>query len=292
MIVRSAVSRFVSPLRYPGGKRQLTAFVAHLIGRQPKPPTRYIEPFAGGAGVALGLLIGEHVDEVLLNDLDRGVAAFWRAVFQRTDDLIGVIRSTATSIEEWHVQRDRYVTGCADDLELGFATFFLNRTNRSGIIGARPIGGLGQSGAWSMDARYNKEDLVGRIQRIARYRSRVMVCEEDGIDVARREVQNADTFVYADPPYLERGGELYLNALGWTDHARLAAYLRGASGWLVTYDSDPRVPGELYPGLRCAVFDISHTAARQHVGREHAVFSNSLHIESLIGLGRCASYVA
>jgi DNA adenine methylase len=279
--------RYLSPLRYPGGKARLATFVGDLISDQQKPLTRYVEPFAGGAGVGLHLLYQEYVDEIVLNDLDPGIAAFWRAVFNDSSLLVERVRATEPSIEEWYRQREIHAAAKdADPFDLGFATFFLNRTNRSGIIGARPIGGLDQTGKWLIDARYSAEELAARIEHLAGYATRVTITEMDGVDLAADQLQDSSAFVYADPPYLSAGDDLYLNALAWADHVRLAMLLRESDRWLLTYDADDRVPNELYPGLRCAAFDLAHTATKARIGREFAVFSDDLLIESLDGLGR------
>lgn len=279
-------NRYLSPLRYPGGKARLGRFIAQLIASQPRHAVQYVEPFAGGAGAALRLLFDEHVEQVVLNDLDPGIAAFWRILFQHTDELVQRIRACPVTIEEWHRQREIYLTQSTDDLELGFATLFLNRTNRSGILNARPIGGLEQAGKWRVGARFNADRLIARIRLIARYATRVTIYEEDGIAFVRRYLHDRRSFIYLDPPYLGKGGDLYLDTLEWADHARLAKTLRAAGSWFLTYDADSRVPKQLYRGLRCAVFGIAHTAQVQHVGREYAVFAESLHVPSLDGLGR------
>ena len=282
----SAAARYLSPLRYPGGKGRLAAFVGQLMQAQPGRPTRYIEPFAGGAGVALRLLFDEYVDEVVLNDLNRGIAAFWRSVFGDTDALRERVNACHLTIEEWHRQREIYVCGTADDLDLGFATFYLNRTNRSGILNARPIGGLAQTGQWRMNARFDRAKLTQRLRVLSRYASRVTVCDENGTDLIERVLKDRGCFIYADPPYLVQGDDLYLDTLDWTDHRRLARVLReGHTGWFLTYDADPRITEHLYAGLRCAEFRTSHTAATQRVGREYAVFARGLMVHSLDGLG-------
>lgn len=252
---------------------------------------RYVEPFAGGAGVALSLLVGEYVDEVVINDLDRGVAALWRSMIENTDEFVELVANCRPNIAQWHSHRERYNAKAGTDIELGFSTFYLNRTNRSGIISAGPIGGLGQLGKWKIDARFDSRRLAERIRFIGKYRSRITVCEEDGIDLIRKYVEDGQTFIYADPPYLQKAEDLYLNALNWPDHQLLAKHLRSADGWFLTYDADPRIPTELYWGLRCAVFDIAHTAAIQHVGREYAIFANSMNVSNLDGLGRNAKYI-
>lgn len=285
MTVSSRSGYYLSPLRYPGGKGRLAPFVGDLLSAQPRHFRRYVEPFAGGAGVALRLLVDEYVDEVLLNDLNPGIAAFWRAVFCHTSEFVNRMRKCRVSVAEWRRQREIYTSRAGDDVEVGFATFFLNRTNRSGILDARPIGGLDQTGKWKIDARFDKSRLADRIGVLARYASRVTVCEEDGIGLAKKFASDRDSFIYADPPYLKHGDDLYLDTLKWNDHMRLAKTLRNADGWLVTYDADPRIITQLYAGLRCAEFQTSHTAAVQHVGSEYAVFANSLRLPSLSRLG-------
>lgn len=278
--------KYLSPLRYPGGKARLATFVAQVISEQSQPAKRYVEPFAGGAGVALMLLLDEYVDEIVLNDLDAGIASFWRAVFYETEDFATMIQSARPTIKEWHRQREILEVGEAEDLALGFATFFLNRTNRSGILGARPIGGLKQTGKWGIGARYNAAELATRVQRLGTYASRVTVTQEDGIALAEEALRNDEVFLYADPPYLSAGDDLYLNALEWRDHERLATMLRASGNWLLTYDADPRIPCELYSGFRCASFDLAHTAAKARIGKEYAVFAEGLTIGSFDELGR------
>lgn len=277
--------RYLSPLRYPGGKGRLARFVARLLERQSPRPTRYIEPFAGGAGVGLRLLVDEHVDEIIVNDLNPGIAAFWRALFERPDDLLEKLERCDVNIKEWHRQRAAYLAQPTDDVELGFALFFLNRTNRSGILDARPIGGYDQEGRWKINARFDKKNLTRRIQALSQYGSRVVVGEADGIELTRRHVDDSCAFIYADPPYLQKGDHLYLDTLTWDDHVQLAQLLAQGGRWLLTYDADVRVTNDLYAGFRCAEFSMSHSAAVQHVGKEYAVFAPSLGVVELDGLG-------
>jgi len=248
-------------------------------------PTTYIEPFAGGAGVGLRLLVDEYVDEIVINDLNPGVAAFWRALFHSPDGLLNLLDGCEVTVAEWHRQRSIYLDAPSDDVELGFALFFLNRTNRSGILDARPIGGYEQSGRWKIDARFDKCRLAKRIRALAQYESRVFVSEVDGVDVISQHIGKQTSFIYADPPYLQKGDHLYLDTLGWADHTKLSALLKQGGRWLLTYDADPRVTGELYVGHRCAEFTLSHSAAVHHAGREYAVFSQSLSVPTLDGLG-------
>ncbi|HTT94594.1 MAG TPA: DNA adenine methylase [Solirubrobacterales bacterium] len=278
-------SRYLSPLRYPGGKGRLAKYVAGLLGHQQPRPRRYVEPFAGGAGVGLRLLVDEYVDEIVINDLNPGIAAFWRAVFERPDELLSKLRRCKVTVAEWREQRQVYLSKPDDDVDLGFALFFLNRTNRSGILDGRPIGGYDQSGKWKIDARFDRGGLEARLDALSRYASRVTVTEMDGIDLIGEHLSDSESFIYADPPYLGKGDHLYLDTLGWEDHVRLARLLGRGGSWFLTYDADPRITEDLYADLRCAEFTMTHSAAVQHEGREYAVFAPSLTVPTLAGLG-------
>lgn len=287
--------RYLSPLRYPGGKARLTPYLKRLIEAQPRPPSQYAEPFAGGAGAALHLLQDRAVEYVHLNDLNPGIAAFWRASLDSPNDFCQRIRTVPLTTDEWFRKREIYThpTG-RDDFELGFATFYLNRTNRSGILDARPIGGIDQTGQWKIDARFNREPLCTRIQAIADMRHQIYVTELDGLDFLNSLHHVADdVFVYADPPYLVQGEGLYLHAFDADDHVALAQMLTEAAfPWMLTYDDDPRITQRLYAGGRCATFDIAHTAHHQHVGQEAVIYSAGLNVpDLLITKGHIARWV-
>ena len=255
--------------------------------------SRYAEPFAGGAGAALRLLVDEFVDEIVINDLDKGIAAFWRSILNQSDEFLARLRTCPLTVIEWRRQQSIYQSRSGNDLDLGFATFYLNRTNRSGILTARPIGGLDQRGKWKIDARFNRGELAERITRIARYRDRITVEERDGLDFLRDHLSDNGCLFYVDPPYLTKGGDLYLDTLSWDDHVSLAKLLKPSKvGWMLTYDADPRVFTDLYPNTRVASFGIAHTAAKQLVGVEYAVFGNSLKLPDLALLGSNAMAVA
>lgn len=284
---KSSIPRFLSPLRYPGGKGSLGAFVGKLITQCNPRPRIYVEPFAGGAGIALRLLMEEHVDSIILNDLHRGVSTFWKAILYNTNEFIEIMEKTPVDIDTWHIQKAIFDDQESSELSLGFATFFLNRTNRSGILGARPIGGLDQASKWTIDARFNKPDLRTRIELVARYRDRISVKQQNALDLLRdMDSEWNQSFIYADPPYLQKSADLYLNNLSWPDHMDLACLLRSRGGcWMITYDADDRVIKNLYPDLRAARFGIAHTAGYQRLGDEIVVFSDDCVVERMVGVG-------
>ena len=231
---------YPSPLRYPGGKKKLASFIAEAIIVNGIQGGTYIEPFAGGAGIALQMLFMEHVNNIIINDIDRSIYSFWYSVLNETDHLCRMIRDTPITVEEWvkqkAVQKQKYE---AAFLSLGFSTFFLNRTNRSGIINGGIIGGKGQTGKWKMDVRFNKDDLIKRIQKIALYESRIRLCNEDAIDFINtiRLSLNERTLIYFDPPYYNQGAALYANHYTHVDHEELSRFIQGLEyKWILTYD--------------------------------------------------------
>ena len=223
--------RHVSPLRYPGGKASFADFLARTIKLNNLSGCRYFEPFAGGAGAALRLLSENVVSELHLNDVDPRITAFWNAVLNESERFAEAILTVPVSTTEWHKQKEicRYPNG-RKPFEIGFATFYLNRCNRSGVIvGAAPIGGYAQVGEWKIGARFYREQLAKRVLTIGRLRDQVCVTEMDAKDFLirclPRGLRRRDVFVYLDPPYHMNGNRLYLNFYGDRDHKEIAQYI-------------------------------------------------------------------
>lgn len=240
-----------SPLRYPGGKTQLSPFVIDLVRANDLYGGVYAEPFAGGAGIAWRLLLNGDMTEVWLNDIDPAIFAFWDAVVNRPDPLCERILRTDVTIEEWHWQRAVLGNPQAKPLDLAFATLFLNRTNRSGILKGGVIGGKAQTGDYKMDCRFNKADLVAKIQRIHIYRDVVRLSRLDAEKCLRQWDNELPrrALVNIDPPYFTQGRDLYLSFYNPEDHARLARRVRNlAVPWMLTYDDTPEIEA-LYTGL-------------------------------------------
>ena len=270
----------VSPLRYPGGKGLLYSRLRQIIRDNSLTSSTYVEPYAGGAGAALGLLVSGQVASIAINDLDPAVYAFWRSVVNDPDEFSRRVRTVDLTVKEWEKQREIYDTAPRDDfLRLGFATFYLNRTNRSGVLNAGPIGGKGQTGNYKIDARFNRDTLLERIRLIGLYASRITVTNQDGREIIKQHAGNPNAFIYADPPYFEKAGSLYRNAFHANDHEDLAACLNGVktARWVLTYDNVPQV-GQLYSERRSRLFSLNYSAHRVTKAQEVMVFSDSLTI--------------
>ncbi|WP_084599776.1 DNA adenine methylase [Actinoplanes subtropicus] len=288
-------TEFISPLRYPGGKAKLGPFFARVLSSQPDVIDSYAEPYAGGAGAGLYLLAEGHIQSLIINDLNPGIVAFWRAVLFDTDAFIDRILEAEVSVEAWHIHRESYLSPAGrSDIDLGFATFFLNRCNRSGILTARPIGGLDQTGKWKIDARFNKANLAARIRRLQTLSDKISVTEKSALDflssISRRI---KPVLLYVDPPYLVKGEELYMSSHSWSDHEKLAASLaKTRHPWVLTYDTDDRVRS-LYPASRCLAYSISHTAQTQRIGQEFMLFSAGLRVgDTAVSSSRFGTWVS
>ncbi len=275
------MDRTCSPLRYPGGKSCLKPLVSKIIKLNKMQRYHYVEPYAGGCGLALSLLFGGYVSDIHINDLDPSVWSFWKAVLDHTDDLINLIEATDVTVSEWRNQRSIHLLkNTSDPVLLGFAAFFLNRTNRSGIIsGAGIIGGLDQGGAYKIDCRFNKDNLVHRIRRVNKYRSRIHLTCEDAVDfMAQSSRLPEQTLFCVDPPYFNKGSSLYSNFYNPNDHKDVAAAVLGLNHpWILTYDDASQIR-QLYPSRRQFVFDINYSVQTKRIGTELLIASKGLRL--------------
>ena len=276
------MARAFSPLRYPGGKTSLYPLVVRFLQANNLNRRHYAEPFAGGAGLALALLYGGHVSDIHINDLDISIWAFWHSVLNYVDDVVDMITNTQVTVNEWHRQKTIYLAQDKSDvLALGFATFFLNRTNRSGIIkGAGIIGGMKQDGPYKIDCRFNKEGLIRRVRRVAKYRTRIHLTKHDALEFLKLtgKALAEKSFSCIDPPYLKKGSRLYTNYYDRNDHRVLAnKVLRMEKPWIITYDNDPYI-AELYRTRRQYNFDINYSLRTKRKGTELLIASKGLRV--------------
>lgn len=271
---------FYSPLRYPGGKNRLSAFIAKICVDN-NVNGHYVEPYSGGASVALFLLIEKFVSKITINDKDRSIYAFWYSVLNKTDELCRLIEDAELSVKEWKRQKKIQTRKENTDLlELGFSTFYLNRTNRSGIINAGVIGGLNQTGNYLMDCRFNKKTLIKRIRKIAEYKKSIRLYGEDAlklIDRIQKEAEDNNIIFYFDPPYFLKGNTLYMNYYEHRNHAEISKKIKSIKNikWIISYDNVPEIK-KLYEEYPSKEFSIKHTAYKAKEGKEILFFSKGL----------------
>lgn len=271
---------YITPLRYPGGKNKLSRYIRALVDDNGLIDGTYIEPYAGGAAVALNLLVYERARKVIINDISLPIYAFWHSVFNDTQSLCSRIEKVDVTVDEWQKQREIYKNARNHSLlEVGLATFFLNRVNRSGILNGGIIGGKEQSGVWKMDVRFKKEDLMSRIKLIARYRDRIYLHNLDALELIDDVLPKVKgkAFIYFDPPYYTQGDSLYENYYDAEDHQKLANKIKNevTIPWIVSYD-DVKAVRDMYEDYHQEGFNLSYTAHNKYKGSEVLIFGHNL----------------
>lgn len=271
---------FYSPLRYPGGKGKLSLFMEYMIDRLGHRGGTYIEPFAGGAGIAVELLLKNVVNRIVINDYDKGVWSFWKAILTETDRFVEQVRTVPLTINEWYRQHEICVNqNDKYSFELGFATFYMNRTNRSGIIKGGVIGGLKQAGNWTMDVRFNREELINRIQNIASRKKDIKLYNKDISSFITNYVPlyEGNAFIYFDPPYYKKGKQLYMNYFSHEDHVRIESAIRQHINcdWIITYD-DVKEIEEIYKDYQLYLYDLNYSVSAKCKASELMVFRNEI----------------
>jgi DNA adenine methylase len=268
-----------SPLRYPGGKAKLFPFFAELIRQNNLYGASYCEPYAGGAGLAIKLLTSGFVDKISINDIDKSIYSFWMSALFDTDKFCRLIEKTPIDIDQWYHQQKIWQKGDVKNmLTLGFSAYFLNRTNRSGIIeGAGPIGGYAQKGEWKIDVRLVKEKQIENLKSLSRYSNQIEVTNLDAFDYIQKALTIENALVYLDPPYYVKGHKLYKNFYQPEDHIRIAKELkhRRKSNWVVSYDDVLEIR-DAYSSFDPITYLLNYSAGEKSLGAEVIFLSNGL----------------
>lgn len=266
--------KFNTPLRYPGGKGKFAPFVKDLM-RANDLTGDYLEPYAGGAGVALDLLFSGYCKNIHINDLDLAIFNFWKSITNDTESFLKIVNDTPVTMEEWYKQK-----AILEDhqnhshLEHGFATFFLNRTNRSGILKGGVIGGKAQAGEYTLDARFNKEKLMKRIECIGNYKNRIHVYNEDASELLKRvdQILPDNSLIYLDPPYYVKGQGLYRNFYTHNDHILIRETLDNVkTKWIVSYDDCLEIK-KIYTGYQQDSYVLNYSAYHKVKGSEVMIY--------------------
>lgn len=286
-----------TPLRYPGGKARLAPFVKSLMKENRLLDGEYAEPYAGGAGIAIELLLQEYVSRIHINDVSVPVHAFWKSVLEYTDQLCNLVAATPLTVAVWDKQKNVLRNPKEHStIRVGFAAFYLNRTNRSGILNGGIIGGRDQTGPWKIDARYNASELVRRIEAIAKMKDRIRLTRRDALSFLGAGASRwpKETLVYLDPPYYVKGRDLYFNYYDHSDHAAVADFLLAGGlpqQWIVSYDNVREIR-QLYRGVTHLAYRIGYSARSASEGSEVMFFRDGLKVPPLIGSIRAAGHAS
>ncbi len=269
----------ISPLRYPGGKAKLYSFVKELLNANSLIGETYMEPFAGGCGLALKLLINDDVKKIIINDIDFCVYSFWYCVLNHSDELIELIDQVNVNIDSWKEAKRIYSTPNEHKIiEVGFSTFFLNRTNVSGVIKGGIIGGLEQHGNYKIDARFNKSDLIHRIRLINSYKDKIILLNKDARELLRPDFLRKyyKLFINVDPPYVKKGSQLYENSFSTSDHLDIYKLLSECKRkWIVTYDNCDFIE-KLYEKYPHDIIDINYSLKNNRKASELIFYNKNV----------------
>ena len=234
----------ISPLRYPGGKSKMIPLIVEILDMQKDV---FVEPFCGGASVGLSLLQAGVINKLVLNDLDFGIyALFWTIcnhpdlLFKKIDQFVPT-RDTFFSFRD-AIQNDYHNCQLED---AAFIFLIVNRLAFSGICKANP--------KRSLSDRYNPQELKRRINAIYKLHDKITVLNMDANDVIHEYYWNKKTTLFIDPPYYEKGKQLYHKYFSKEDHQELAASLNelyctypGCADIIITYDNNELIR-KLYP---------------------------------------------
>ncbi len=268
-----------SPLRYPGGKGRTYKYIKNLV--EINGCKNYIEPYAGGAGVALSLLINNDVEKIFINDYDRAIYSFWYSVINNSEELIEYIESKEITMDEWYRQKEIYLQKDKYEnlIELAFATLFLNRTNRSGILKAGVIGGKKQDGKYKLDCRFNKSDICNRIKEISNRKKDIYVYNLDAEEFIKKTiVRTKNSLTFFDPPYYEKGPALYTNFYTHKNHEDLSKTIKKYmvnKKWIITYDNSHEI-FSMYKEFRYERYHLNYSISKPSKGVEYIFFSDNL----------------
>lgn len=261
-----------SPLRYPGGKSKIYKNIRKLIVANEFTDRTYVEPFVGGFGVGIALLEDNIIERAVINDLDIHLYHFWNAVLYQTEALIDLVRDTPITLDERMRQKEIYLNEGSPPLLDGFSTLFLNRVNYSGVLFAGPLGGKNQASAYPIGCRFNKNNIIERIQTVARFRDQILLYHRDACElmVELLAEEGNGLFFNIDPPYVLKGKSLYSEYYTEEDHRNLGyiihEHLRNVP-WIVTYDSCDLVR-DIYQEDLILEYGVFHSAHNRTQGRE------------------------
>jgi len=272
------MSHFYTPLRYPGGKTKLFPLVSEIISINNLSDCTYIEPFAGGAGLALKLLLKGIVNKIVINDYDYAIYCIWDTILEQSEEMCEFIEDVPLTVSEWQRQREIYNNQESHSKkEIGMAAFFLNRTNISGVLKGGVIGGLSQEGNYKIDARFNKKTLIESIKTIVDVKENIDLFNWNAKDFITQIIPNyQNCFVYFDPPYVQKGPFLYKNSFNENDHIQLEQVISTCpEKWIVTYD-DCELIRSIYKEYYYERLSINYSVGKTKRGDEIIIYGQNV----------------
>ncbi len=278
-----------TPLRYPGGKSVMTPFFKNILQENNLGRVIYAEAYAGGAGTAINLLLENCVEGIKINDAAIGIFSFWFYLLKESDRFLDLFDKIDINLKEWQLQRKIFKQSAYPCFELGFATFYLSRTNRSGILNAGPIGGQDpdsqDAASYKIDCRFNKPTLRNKLEKIIALKQKIEVTNLDALRFLKALPDN--TIAYLDPPYYDQGKALYLNYYKHKDHLELSRYLEFEARfkWVLSYDNIEAIR-RMYVEFPLYTFHLPYNAQDRKIGSELLTHSDDIRLPTPLVIKR------
>lgn len=134
-----------------------------------------------------------------------------------------------------------------------------------------------------MNCRFNKKELINKIQLIAKYKKNINLHQKDALELIKqitKESDNNNTIFYFDPPYYLKGPGLYKNSYKDDDHKKVADQIKEIKNihWIISYDNtlEIEIMYEWVPSNFIKKYFLTHSAYQSRKGQEILFFSQTL----------------
>lgn len=262
----------MSLIRYPGSKAKLVESILAAMPEEYVLPMftsdnlHYVEPFFGSGAVGFEVMKRlHHRARVTIADMDIGLFCLWLSVWKHADELKERIRKYRPSVESFYElkQLDGEFT---DTVDTGFRKLALHRISVSGfgVMAGGPIGGRKQEGAYTVGCRWKPAKMllaVERYQKLLGKFKRLEILHSCVFKTLAGIDGDEPAFIYLDPPYYEKGNQLYKHGFSEEQHAELASVLiKSRHLWAVSYDDHPAIR-RLYHELHVRKLEVTYSNA-------------------------------
>jgi len=291
----------VSFFRYPGGKSKIKDQISsHLNAYAHKHELEYREPFFGGGSVGLTFINDNpHWHKIWINDKDVGVASLWTSVIKYPNELKTMVKHFKPTIEAFYqFKKDlSNIDINFNIVEIGFKKLAIHQISYSGLgtKSGGPLGGKDQLSKYKIDCRWSPSYICKKIDKLNRQFKMFTLRDEcctclDFSDVVKNP---SDAILYLDPPYYDKGNELYQCGFTDSDHLQLSQVLRKINNpWILSYDDCPEIR-KLYDWAIIDVVNVNYSITSLKVDEkrisrvkpELLIYPKS-HVEALNGCGK------
>jgi len=223
-------------LRYPGGKSKLLPRIRPYLDPLLERADEFHDVFAGGASVALDVARRCPRMRIFLNDLDPDVSALWSLCVDGSDEEVARLFKLIDQELTIELFRKLQAEKSSNLVERAYRCIFINRTTRSGMLNAGPIGGKQQNGRYRIGERYRPNELKAAFAAArSSLRGRTTVSCVNALQYLKWDFPDG-AVLYLDPPYVKAGVSLYPVWMSVSEHDALVEILKEKKNWVLSYD--------------------------------------------------------